>query len=146
MYRPLKELGDELFVPNLNLIERDSVVALETNQDFIESYMVGVNHEFSRELLWREYPTDQRGTYFRQFWDVASHFDPTQPDADALREKLYDIPPIHALAAHLGAGRARQSTARSRRGAQRDRARHSRRAAEEVPDHRHLRPRRASGR
>src|SRR4029077_21122257 len=22
------------------------------------------------ELLWNEYPTDQRGTYFRQFWDV----------------------------------------------------------------------------
>jgi hypothetical protein len=95
MYRPLKELGDECFVPNLNLIERDSVVALETNQDFIESYMVGVNHEFSRELLWREYPTDQRGTCFRQFWDVASHYDPTQPGADALRDKLYDIPPIH---------------------------------------------------
>jgi hypothetical protein len=95
MYRPLKELGEECFVPNLNLIERDSVVALEAKQDFIESYMVGVNHEFSRELLWREYPTDQRGTYFRQFWDVASHYDPTQPGADDLREKLYDIPPIH---------------------------------------------------
>jgi len=31
--------------------------------------MVGLNHEMARELLWREYPTDQRGTYFRQFWD-----------------------------------------------------------------------------
>jgi hypothetical protein len=95
MYRPLKELGDELFVPNLNLIEKDSVVALETNQDFIEAYMVGVNHEFSRELLWREYPTDMRGTYFRQFWDVTAHFDPAASDAEAQREKLYDIPPIH---------------------------------------------------
>jgi hypothetical protein len=95
MYRPLKELGDECFVPNLNLIEKDSVVALETNQDFIEAYMVGVNHEFSRELLWREYPTDMRGTYFRQFWDVTGHFDPAAADADAQREKLYDIPPIH---------------------------------------------------
>ncbi|MFT3901538.1 MAG: hypothetical protein QM727_00020 [Niabella sp.] len=26
---------------------------METNQKFIESYMVGLNHEFSRELLWR---------------------------------------------------------------------------------------------
>ena len=25
--------------------------------------MVGLNHEFARELLWREYPTDQRGSY-----------------------------------------------------------------------------------
>jgi hypothetical protein len=96
MYRPLKDLGDELFLPNLNLIERDSVVALETNQDFIEAYMVGLNHEFSRELLWREYPTDMRGTSFRQFWDVTGHLDPAAGDAEALREKLYDIPPIHA--------------------------------------------------
>ena len=95
MYAPLKGLSDDHFVPNLDFIERDSVVALEANQDFIESYMVGVNHEFSRELLWREYPTDQRGTSFRQFWDVSSHFDPSVEDADALREKLYDIPPIH---------------------------------------------------
>ncbi len=24
----------------------------------------------ARELLWREYPTDQRGSYFRQFWNT----------------------------------------------------------------------------
>ena len=95
MYKPLKDLGDDLFVPNLDLIERETVVALRTNQEFIESYMVGVNHEFSRELLWREYPTDQRGTTFRQFWDVTGHFDPNETDAEVLREKLYDIPPIH---------------------------------------------------
>lgn len=95
MYRPLKGLSDDHFVPNLNLIERDSVVALETNQDFIEAYMVGVNHEFSRELLWREYPTDQRGTYFRQFWDIAGHYNPRAEDAEEERDKLYDIPPIH---------------------------------------------------
>jgi hypothetical protein len=39
--------------------------------------MVGLNYEFARELLWRQYPTDQRGSYFRQFWDVAGHL----PDA-----------------------------------------------------------------
>ena len=37
--------------------------------------MVGLNHEFARELLWREYPTDQRGSYFRQFWDVRGFLD-----------------------------------------------------------------------
>ncbi len=95
MYRPLKELGDELFVPNLNLIKMDTVVALETNQQFIEAYLVGVNSEFSRELLWREYPDDLRGTYFRQFWDVTPYLDPSATDADALRTSLYDIPEIH---------------------------------------------------
>lgn len=111
MYRPLKELGDDCFVPNLNFIERDSVVALETNQNFIESYMVGVNHEFSRELLWREYPTDQRGTSFRQFWDIAAHFNPNATDADDQRDKLYDIAPIHTWprASELGEHDHRQS-------------------------------------
>ena len=59
--------------------------------------MVGLNHEMARELLWREYPTDQRGTYFRQFWDVAGYVRrPGDPnDDDELREQLRDIPPIH---------------------------------------------------
>jgi hypothetical protein len=68
---------------------------LETNQRFIESYMVGLNHEFARELLWREYPTDQRGTPFRQFWDVRGFFNAENLDDEALKEKLRDIPPLH---------------------------------------------------
>ena len=62
MYRPLVDRSTELFLPNLNLIEPNSITLLETNQRFIEAYMVGLNHEFARELLWREYPTDQRGS------------------------------------------------------------------------------------
>lgn len=46
-------------------------------QDFGDSNLVGLNHEMARELLWSEYPTDQRGTYFRQFWDTReSNSDP----------------------------------------------------------------------
>ena len=71
MYAPLTELSSEYFLPNIQLLEMNSITLLETNQKFIEAYMVGLNHEFARELLWREYPTDQRGSYFRQFWDVA---------------------------------------------------------------------------
>ncbi len=35
----------------------------------IEWFRRYLNHEMSRELLWREFPTDQRGTYSSQFWD-----------------------------------------------------------------------------
>lgn len=94
MYKPLADLSSELFLPNINLIEQNSITLLENNQKFIEAYMVGINHEMSRELLWREYPTDQRGTYFRQFWDV-SGFLPPQPVPENLKENLRDIPPIH---------------------------------------------------
>lgn len=95
MYKPLVDTSTELFLPNLNLIEQNSITLLETNQPFIEAYMVGLNHELARELLWREYPTDQRGSYFRQFWDVSSYLDEEGLDAEALREKLRDIPPLH---------------------------------------------------
>jgi hypothetical protein len=94
MYKPLSDISAELFLPNINLIEQNSITLLETNQRFIEAYMVGINHEMSRELLWREYPTDQRGSYFRQFWDV-SGFLPPNPVPDNLKEALRDIPPIH---------------------------------------------------
>ncbi|MBA3638993.1 MAG: hypothetical protein H0W53_06875 [Acidobacteria bacterium] len=96
MYEPLKNISAELFLPNINLIEQNSITLLETNQEFIESYMVGLNHEFARELLWREYPTDQRGSYFRQFWDVGSFFNSDENlDPAELKEKLRDIPPLH---------------------------------------------------
>ena len=70
MFRPLADLSPDLFCPNVNLVAPDSITLLETNPRFIESYLVGLNHEMARELLWREYPADQRGSVFRQFWDV----------------------------------------------------------------------------
>ena len=93
MYKPLAGLSSELFLPNINKIEQNSITLLENNQKFIESYMVGINHEMSRELLWREYPTDQRGTYFRQFWDVNSVLT-EQPVPEDVKDELRDIPPI----------------------------------------------------
>jgi hypothetical protein len=95
MYEPLKDYSADLFLPNLNLIEPNSITLLQTNQKFIESYMVGLNHEFARELLWREYPTDQRGSYFRQFWSVENFYGFNNLSAEDRREKLYDIPPLH---------------------------------------------------
>jgi hypothetical protein len=104
MYKPLVKVSSELFLPNINFISENTISLLETNQRFIESYMVGLNHEFSRELFWREYPTDQRGSYFRQFWDVSSFFDGTAIDPVALKERLRDIPPLHTWPKHSKLG------------------------------------------
>jgi len=95
MYAPLRDLSAELLIPNVNLIDNNTITLLETNQKFIEAYMVGLNHEFARELLWREYPTDQRGSSFRQFWDVSSFLAGAAADDAELRERLRDIPPLH---------------------------------------------------
>jgi len=57
------------FLPGSDGIPVNAITLVETNPRFIEAFMVGLNHEMNRELLWRRYPTDQRGTPFRHFWD-----------------------------------------------------------------------------
>ncbi len=69
MYEALDRYDRDWMIPGLGLIKRpDMATLLETNSRFVEAFMVGLNHEMGRELLWREYPADQRGTYFRSFW------------------------------------------------------------------------------
>jgi hypothetical protein len=72
MYESLRDLSQQLLLPGLETVEPNSVLGLETNSRFVEAYMVGLNFEMGRELLWRGYPTDQRGTYFDRFWDSRS--------------------------------------------------------------------------
>lgn len=95
MYEKLRDISSELLIPNLKLIPPNTISLLVTNPEFIESYMVGLNHEFGKELLWREYPTDKRGSYFRQFWDVKGIItNETGLTEDELKEKYKDIKPI----------------------------------------------------
>lgn len=96
MYKKLSDISGELLLPNLKLIPPNTISLLKTNQKFIESYMVGLNHEMGRELLWREYPTDERCSSFRQFWDVKGIIRPATDKTEAeLTEEYKDIKPIH---------------------------------------------------
>ncbi|MBE0640345.1 MAG: hypothetical protein IH598_17670 [Bacteroidales bacterium] len=88
MYEPLADCSAELFLPNINFVEQNSISLLETNRKFIEAYMVGLNHEFARELLWREYPTDQRGSYFRQFWEAHGPLNNKPLDKESINLRL----------------------------------------------------------
>jgi hypothetical protein len=95
MYEKLRDISSELLLPNLNLIPPNTLSLLETNPVFIESYMVGLNHEFGKELLWREFPTDTRPSSFRQFWDVKGIItNEGGLSAEALTEAWKDIVPI----------------------------------------------------
>lgn len=78
MYTYLLKLSKDYLIPNIDKLPKNSITLLETNQSFIEAFMVGLNHEMARELLWREYPTDRRGSYFRQFWNT--HDNLLEPD------------------------------------------------------------------
>ena len=145
MYEPLKAISIELFLPNINLIAPNSITLIETNQRFIEAYMVGLNHEFARKLLWREYPTDQRGSYFRQFWDVRSFIDSEGLSDDRAHARSSTTSPSCTAGrstSDLGDHNNRAEPGRARRAG---RARHPRRAAQEVSDRGHLRAARRLG-
>ncbi len=68
MYSYLAQYDRERFLPGIGQLAPDSITLLETNPRVIEAFMVGLNYEMNRELLWREYPTDQRGSPIRKFW------------------------------------------------------------------------------
>lgn len=70
VYEALLELAPEYIIPNLDQVPFNSARLMATNRQFIEAFLVGLNTEMAREFLWREYPTDQRGTCFHHFWDT----------------------------------------------------------------------------
>ena len=84
MHEPLQELSQDALLPGIADMPPNSVAALETNTPFVEAYMTGLNFEMGRELLWRGFPTDQQGTYFRQFW-AADVGEPDREDIHPLQ-------------------------------------------------------------
>jgi len=106
MYKPLVDLSQEWLLPGLDHVPDNTVSLLQTNQRFVEAYMAGLTHEMGRELLWNEYPTDPRATYFRQFWDPAGYVPPAGQTLDS--EALKDITPIASWEGPLGENTSRR--------------------------------------
>lgn len=78
MYEALHRHDPEWLLPGVAAISpHEMMTVLETNPVFVEAFLVGLNHEFARELVWRGYPTDGRGTSFRSFWTTRDEL--TQP-------------------------------------------------------------------
>lgn len=81
-YKKLQAMAPEFFLPGIGRIPPDSVSLLAVNASFVESYLIGLNHEMSREFAWREYPARLSGTWFKRFWDYVS--EPDQEDIEAI--------------------------------------------------------------
>jgi hypothetical protein len=75
-YTALAVASHDAFVPGLDSIPPDSVTLMQTNPGFIAAYLAGLNSALGHELLWRGYPTDERGTYWHSFWGAAPEIGP----------------------------------------------------------------------
>jgi hypothetical protein len=97
MYSAVAELAPNLLLPGVNELPPNSVALVGTNPWFVQAFLAGLNHEMGRELSWRGYPTDQRGTYFRRFWDRSAAVPPLTGTA---LDDIADMPswnPAHPL-------------------------------------------------
>lgn len=92
----LKLMSEKFIVPGCAALPDDSVALFETNTAFIEAFLCGMNTEMGQELMWREYPTDRRGSYFRKFWDSESTVAAIRSNA------FFDIKPVHTWTEDLG--------------------------------------------
>jgi hypothetical protein len=93
-FEDLRQLSQDYIIPNFGELPENSLTLLASNQRFIEAFMAGLNHEMGRELLWREFPTDLRGTYFQKFWDTRDNLS---------GGSAADIGPMHEWSGTLGA-------------------------------------------
>ncbi len=89
MYDALARYDQEGFMPGIGNLPPDLIMLVQVNQFFIDAFMVGANFEMNRELLWRAFPTDLRGTPFQRFWDRV------KARSDGSLDKLPDVEPIH---------------------------------------------------
>jgi hypothetical protein len=89
LYRALAEYSQEAFMPGVSDLPPDLIMLVQVNQYFIDSFMVGANAEMNRELLWRGFPTDLRGSPFQRFWGRV------RARSDGSLEPLDDMAPIH---------------------------------------------------
>ncbi|MEO0752444.1 MAG: hypothetical protein AAFY25_11645 [Pseudomonadota bacterium] len=65
----LMEKSRDLLSPGITDFPNNAVRLLDADAGFVAAFMAGANHEFTRELLWREFPADLGFTSFQRFWD-----------------------------------------------------------------------------
>jgi hypothetical protein len=87
-YKDLVGYDKNAFMPGVDDLPQDLIMLVQVNQYFIDAVMAGANFEMNRELLWRGFPTDLRGTPFQRFWGRVRY-------TPAGRELLNDMEPMH---------------------------------------------------
>jgi len=85
----LSDNSPDWMLPGAGDLEDGDVVGLSTNPAFVESLLVGANHQTTAELRWRNVPLTTRWSPLRKFWQRAGgQFDilpiKSWPEASAL--------------------------------------------------------------
>jgi len=84
----LMRIAPDMLLPGVDDVRPDRVFGVVSNNAFVQALLAGANHEMMRELRWRGFPTDERGTSFHRFW----------------RADIDEIPDLHTIrAGALGA-------------------------------------------
>jgi hypothetical protein len=98
MVVPLARLAPEALLAGAGAIPPNTALSLATNPAAIVAYLVGLNSEVTRELLWHGVPMDRRSTPFMWFWDVRGQT-PRSPD---LPTSIASWAPTATLESQLG--------------------------------------------
>lgn len=85
----LADRAPDWMLPGAGELEDGDVVALATNPVFVESLLVGANHQITAELRWRNIPLVSRWSPLRKFWQRKA----VEPDIARQGNEL-DIVPI----------------------------------------------------
>jgi hypothetical protein len=80
MFTALAQLDQEAILPGCGTIPANTALILQPDPLPIAAFMVGLNTEAIRLLLWRGVPADPRGTPFTYFWDQRGQAAGGQPD------------------------------------------------------------------
>jgi hypothetical protein len=99
----LSDRAPDWMLPGAGDLTDGDVVALSTNPVFVESLLVGANHQTAAELRWRNVPLVTRWSPLRKFWQ--------RPDGEFDIEPIKGWPGTAALgaAALVPAGRAAEA-------------------------------------
>jgi len=100
----LAGLSSDLLLPGADRVPDNGAFALVTNSAYVQALLVGANDEMARELRWRGYPTDERGTCFRFFWDASGTTAPGTEPAPEIRP-IHEFAKAGRLGDEVGGGR-----------------------------------------
>jgi hypothetical protein len=100
MYERVRALSVDYLVPGVGSVPNNTLSLLEINPAYVEAFLVGLNHEMSRELRWREYPAALDQTWFQHF------FDNVDPPGSVDVQPIDDWKPEAALGVEYSSGRS----------------------------------------